>query len=231
MEQKKHRFPQFTSGDEVAAYTFLGSHPEGDGWTFRVWAPAAKAVSLVGDFNGWDVNSHTMFPLGDGLWEVHVAGLQQYDIYKYAITGVDGQVRMKADPYAFHAETRPGTASKLYDLKGYQWGDKAWQDRKAKTPIYDQPLNIYEVHLGSWRRGEEGRFLSYRELADQLPGYVKEMGYTHVELMPLTEHPLDASWGYQVTGYFAATSRFGTPHDLMHLIDTCLLYTSPSPRD
>ena len=220
MEQSKHRFPHFTSGDEVAAYTFLGSHPEGDGWTFRVWAPKAKAVSLVGDFNGWDMNSHTMFPLGDGLWEVHVAGLQQYDIYKYAIVGADGQVHMKADPYAFHAETRPGTASKLYDLAGYKWGDKAWQDRKARTPVYDQPLNIYEVHLGSWRRGEEGRFLSYREMAQTLPGYVKEMGYTHVELMPITEHPLDASWGYQVTGYFAATSRFGTPHDLMHLIDT-----------
>ena len=123
----------FTSGVSTDAYAYLGSHPDGDGWTFRVWAPSAKAVSLVGDFNGWDANAHTMFPLGDGLWEVHVPGLQQYDIYKYAIQGVDGQLHMKADPYAFHAETRPGTASKLYDISGYQWGDKAWEERKAKT--------------------------------------------------------------------------------------------------
>ena len=219
MDTKKHRFPQFTSGDEVAAYTYLGAHPEGDGWTFRVWAPSAKSVSLVGDFNGWDERANTMFPLGDGLWEIHVAGLQQYDVYKYAITGADGQTRMKADPYAFHAETRPGNGSKLYNLAGYTWGDSAWFRHREKAPIYQSPVNIYEVHLGSWRRTLEGEFLSYRDIAEQLPGYLKEMGYTHVELMPVTEHPLDASWGYQCTGYFAATSRFGTPHDLMYLID------------
>ncbi len=219
MSTKKHRFPEFTAGSAVDAYSYLGAHPEKKGWTFRVWAPAAKAVSLVGDFNGWNDKANTMFPLGDGIWEVHVDGLEQYDIYKYAITGSDGQVRFKADPYAFHAETRPGTASKLYDLAGYKWGDAAWLKRRAATPIYDAPANIYEIHLGSWRRTQDGEFLSYRDMAEQLPGYVKEMGFTHVELMPITEYPLDASWGYQCTGYFAATSRYGTPHDLMYLID------------
>ena len=219
MKKDTHRFPAFTSGDAVDAYSYLGAHPEKGGWIFRVWAPSARAVSVVGDFNGWDDKATTMFPLGDGLWEVHVKGLQQYDIYKYAITGVDGQVRLKADPYAFHAETRPGTASKLYDLKGYKWKDGAWLKRRAANPIYGAPANIYEIHLGSWRRTLEGNFLSYRDMAEQLPAYVKEMGYTHVELLPITEHPLDASWGYQCTGYFAPTSRFGTPHDLMYLID------------
>ncbi len=218
-ETVHHAFPKFTGGEATDAYTYLGAHPEEGGWVFRVWAPKATAVSVVGDFNGWDQSAHTMFPLGDGIWEARVPGLQQYDIYKYAVTGPDGTTRLKADPYAFHAETRPGTASKLYDLTGYSWGDKAWLDRRRKNPIYNSPLNIYEVHLGSWRRTAEGDFLSYRALADQLPAYVKEMGYTHVELMPLTEYPLDASWGYQCTGYFAATSRYGTPHDLMYLID------------
>lgn len=218
-EKDRRPYPAFSDGCATDAYTYLGAHPDGKGWTFRVWAPKARSVSLVGDFNNWDATAHTMFPLGDGLWEVHADGLQQYDNYKYAITGPDGQVRLKADPYAFHAETRPGTASKLYDLSGYRWGDKAWFEHRAKSPVYDHPVNVYEVHLGSWRRGEEGRFLSYREMAERLPGYVKEMGFTHVELMPVTEHPLDASWGYQCTGYFAATSRFGTPHDLMYLID------------
>ena len=146
-------------------------------------------------------------------------GLQRGDIYKYAIHAHDGRVLAKADPYAFHAEVRPGTASRVYDLAGYEWGDKGWLTWRKAHLVYDNPLNIYEVHLGSWRRTGEDEFLSYRDIARYLVPYVKEMGFTHVEFLPITEHPLDASWGYQVGGYFAATSRFGTPHDLMYLID------------
>ena len=173
----------------------------------------------MGDFNGWNRDSHPMSPCGDGMWEVFIPGLKQYDTYKYAVHTAGGQVLDKADPWAFHAETRPGTASKCYDLSGYPWGDKSWMAWRAGHPVYHSPLNIYEVHLGSWRRTGEGEFLSYRDIAAWLVPYVKQMGFTHVELLPVTEHPLDASWGYQCTGYFAATSRFGTPHDFMYLVD------------
>ncbi|MGN0967988.1 MAG: 1,4-alpha-glucan branching protein GlgB [Oscillospiraceae bacterium] len=201
----------------------MGSHPDvrdgQEGYLFRVWAPHARQVALMGDFNGWDSSALPMERVPDGVWELFVPGLKQYDAYKYAIHTQDGRVLAKADPYAFHAETRPGTASKCYDLSGYAWGDKPWLTWRARHLVYDSPLNIYEVHLGSWRRTGEGEFLSYREIARWLVPYVKEMGYTHVELLPVTEHPLDASWGYQCTGYFAATSRFGTPHDFMYLVD------------
>ncbi len=201
----------------------LGAHPatmDGqEGYGFRVWAPNAEQVCLMGDFNGWADSALPMDPAPGGMWELFVPGLRRYDTYKYAIHTKDGRVLAKADPYAFHAETRPGTASKCYDLSGYEWGDGPWMDWRAKHLIYDGPLNIYEVHLGSWRRTGEGEFLSYRDMAQWLVPYVKEMGFTHVELLPVTEHPLDASWGYQCTGYFAATSRFGTPHDFMYLVD------------
>ncbi len=201
----------------------LGAHPctrDGQqGYQFRVWAPNARQVAVMGDFNGWDTQAQPMERGQDGVWEGFVPGLKEYDTYKYAVHTHDGRVLAKADPYAFHAETRPGTASKCYDLAGYEWGDKAWMNYRKKHLVYDNPLNIYEVHLGSWRRGAGGEFLSYREMARWLVPYVKEMGFTHVELLPITEHPLDDSWGYQVTGYFAATSRFGTPHDFMYLVD------------
>lgn len=201
----------------------FGAHPCSvngqDGYRFRVWAPNAKWVALMGDFNNWNATSHPMKYTADGIWEIFVPGMAQYDTYKYAIHTHDGRTLAKADPYAFHAETRPGTASKCYNLDGYSWGDKAWLSWRARHLVYDSPLNIYEVHLGSWRRTGDGKFLSYREIAQWLIPYVKEMGYTHVEFMPITEHPLDDSWGYQCTGYFAATSRFGTPHDLMYLVD------------
>ena len=213
----------YTTGSAIRAWEFMGSHAqERDGtwgYVFRVWAPHAQEVSVVGDFNGWEHGLHPMTALGGGLWEGFVPGLQRYDTYKYSVKAQDGRVLLKADPYAFHAETRPGTASKLYELGGYQWSDQSWLDYRKKNPVYHRPLNIYEVHLGSWRRTGEGEFLSYRGIADYLVPYVKEMGFTHVELMPITEHPLDDSWGYQCTGYFAATSRFGTPDDLMYLID------------
>lgn len=211
------------AGHSVRAWTFLGSHPctvDGEpGYLFRVWAPRAAAVSIVGDFNDWTPGVFPMVRIGGGIWEGRVPGLVRYDCYKYAITGADGEVRMKADPYAFHAETRPGNASKIYDLDDYEWGDGAWLSRRKRRLVYHNPLNIYEVHLGSWRRTGEGEFLSYRDMADWLVPYVKEMGFTHVELLPVTEHPLDDSWGYQCTGYFAVTSRFGTPHDFMYLVD------------
>lgn len=207
-------------GDRTIArdYERYGAHPEERdgraGWRFRVWAPQARSVSVVGEFNGWDPSA-TPMERKDQDWEAFVPGLAQYDTYKYAIVGQGGQEVWKSDPYAFHAETRPGTASKLYDLSGYQWRDGRWKPRE----LYDRPLNIYEVHLGSWRRREDGAFYDYRSLAEELSTYVSGMGYTHVELLPVTEHPLDDSWGYQCTGYFAPTSRFGTPHDFMYFVD------------
>ena len=214
---------RFTQGTETHIQDFLGSHPdtrEGQaGYVFRVWAPNAKEVCLMGEFNGWNEHDHPMAPIGQGVWELFVPGLDRYDTYKYMVYGRSGTDRAKADPFAFHAETRPGNGSKVYDLGGYAWGDGKWLEHRKANPIYTAPLNIYEVHLGSWRRTGEDEFLSYRDMAQYLIPYVKEMGFTHIELMPVTEHPLDASWGYQCTGYFAATSRFGTPHDLMWLID------------
>ena len=221
--QLSAQWEAFLNGTNSRADQLLGAHPcvrDGQaGYLFRVWAPNARKVCLMGNFNRWNPDDRPMEQPARGLWELFVPGLEQYEIYKYAIHTWDGRMLPKADPYAFHAETRPGTASKLYDLSGYPWGDQAWLARRRARPIYRQPLNIYEVHLGSWRRTGEGEFLSYRGIAQWLVPYVKEMGFTHVELMPVAEHPLDASWGYQVTGYFAATSRFGTPHDLMYLID------------
>ena len=214
---------EYAAGEALRAWEYMGSHQEEregiPGYVFRVWAPHAAKVSVVGDFNGWEAERGPMHLLGGGIWEAFVPGLQRYDIYKYAVEAADGRVLLKADPYAFHAETRPGTASKLYELGEYRWGDRAWLEYRKNNPVYHRPLNIYEIHLGSWRRTGEGEFLSYRDIAQYLVPYVKEMGFTHVELLPITEHPLDDSWGYQCTGYFAATSRFGTPDDLMYLID------------
>mgnify|MGYP006064853073 FL=1 len=213
----------FSQGHAVRAQEFMGAHPavqDGqDGWVFRVWAPHAQLVAVMGDFNGWNDSDHPMQLLSGGVWEVFIPGLKQFDSYKYAVHTASGRVLAKADPYAFHAETRPGNASKLYDLSGYGWGDGSWMDYRKNNPIYQKPLNIYEVHLGSWRRTGEDEMLSYRDIGKYLVPYVKEMGFTHVELLPITEHPLDASWGYQCTGYFAATSRYGTPHDFMWLVD------------
>ena len=214
---------EYLQGQSLHCWQELGSHPAvldgAAGWRFRVWAPRAQGVSVIGDFNGWDRSCHPMVPLEGGVWESFIPGLTRYDSYQFSILSPDGRVLNKADPYAFHAETRPGTASKLYDIAGYPWGGKKWMVWRARHLVYHSPLNIYEVHLGSWRRTGEGEFLSYRDMARWLVPYVKEMGYTHVELMPVMEHPLDASWGYQCTGYFAPTSRFGTPHDFMYLVD------------
>src|SRR5699024_2319200 len=213
----------FHEGTAISAYEFMGAHAttrDGvSGYMFRVWAPRALAVSVVGDFNFWDVTAHPMEKITDGIWECLLPGVQPYDAYKYAVTGADGVLRYKADPYAFHAETRPGTSSKLYTIDGYQWGDGAWLEHRHSHQVYSAPLNIYEVHLGSWRRRENGDFIDYRDLARQLAPYVKELGFNYVELLPITEYPLDDSWGYQCTGYFAPTSRYGTPEDFMFFVD------------
>ena len=225
MKQTGRRFDAaaFYGGTNSEAYRYLGAHRTRrsgkDGYVFRTWAPNAAHVSVVGDFCGWNGYAHPMEKNVDGFWECFVPSLKRYDTYKFAVTAQSGETVLKADPYAFHAETRPGTASKLYDLPDYCWGDGAWRAGRASAPVDRSPLNIYEVHLGSWRRRENGDFYDYRTLARELADYVLDLGYNCVELMPVTEYPLDDSWGYQCTGYFAATSRYGTPKDFMYFID------------
>lgn len=215
----------FHEGSNAQAYTYFGAHPVKNGTVFRVWAPHAKAVSVVGDFNDWDAAAAPMSPIpnSDGVWEAVVGGVKPFDAYKYHIVNAETEkVQMKCDPYGFHMETRPGTASKYYELENcYTWTDADWCASRGEKNIYRSPVNIYELHAGSWKQYPDGNFYSYRALADELVPYVKKMGYTHIEFMPLTEYPFDGSWGYQVTGYFAATSRYGTPADLMYLIDAC----------
>ena len=225
MKQTGRRFDAtaFYGGTNSGAYRYLGAHRTRrsgkDGYVFRTWAPNAAHVSVVGDFCGWNGYAHPMEKNADGFWECFVPSLKRYDTYKFAVTAQSGETVLKADPYAFHAETRPGTASKLYDLGGYRWGDDVWRASRTKAPLDRSPLNIYEVHLGSWRRHENGDFYDYRTLARELADHVLDLGYNCVELMPVTEYPLDDSWGYQCTGYFAATSRYGTPRDFMYFVD------------
>lgn len=212
----------FHNGTNYKAYKFFGNHKiNKDKFAFRVWAPNATAVSVVGDFNSWDNNANKCKLVAPGIWEATVKGVNIYDCYKYAVTSPTGVVHLKADPYAVHQETRPGTGSKVYELHNYSWGDEAWQKKKENQNILAQPINIYEVHFGSWKRHDDGNFLTYREMAEQLVPYVKDMGYTHIEMLPIMEYPYDGSWGYQVTGYFAATSRYGLPEDLMYFVDCC----------
>ena len=200
-------------------YEFLGPHRNGDGCVFRVWAPNAKEISLVGDFNGWDNTAHRMFKVTHGIWEVEVDLVNNYDAYKYAVTDFYGNTVLKSDPYARHFETAPANASKLYFDEEYKWKDSKWQEEMAGKDIYSSPINIYEVHGESWRKYADGSNFDYVKLAEELSDYVKDMGYTHVEFMPLTEYPFSGSWGYQVTGYFAPTSRYGTPNDFKKMID------------
>ena len=178
-------------------------------------------VAVAGDFNDWSETANPMTPIAPEIWEAVVDGVSKYDCYKYAIQTADGRLLMKADPYAVHQETRPGTASKVYDLPSYKWTDSDWFARQKEVSVLDKPVNIYEIHFGSWKQHEDGTFLTYREMADTLVPYVKDMGYTHIEMMPIMEYPFDGSWGYQVTGYFAPTSRYGVPEDLMYFMDTC----------
>jgi 1,4-alpha-glucan branching enzyme len=216
----------FNHGKNYQSHNMLGARPgrspDGEsGYRFAVWAPRAKDVSVVGDFNYWDERANPLKLYGStGIWTGFVPDAREWERYKYSIVTSTGERILKADPYARHAETRPGTASILYNFENdYEWGDDAHMQARAKRSL-SEPLNIYELHIGSWRRYPDKQVYSYRELAPQLAAYLVEMGYNAVEFMPLTEYPLDTSWGYQVTGYFAATSRYGTPADLKYLIDT-----------
>lgn len=215
----------FHEGSNSNAYEYFGSHRKNKNTVvFRVWAPDAKNVSVTGDFNNWSETENPMKPLKNsgGVWEAEIKNIKPYDMYKYCITAADGRTLMKCDPYGFHMETRPGTATKYYEIDDcYEWHDEKWVEARNGKNIYESPVNIYEIHAGSWKQYDDGNFYSYRALADALVPYVKKMGYTHIEFMPLTEYPFDGSWGYQVTGYFAATSRYGEPKDLMYLVDKC----------
>ena len=211
----------FHQGNSIKAYEYLGSHRiSDDEVVFRVWAPNAMAVSVIGEFNSWNSDSNKLRKINEaGVWEGTAKNVKVFDNYKYAITTRNGDIINKCDPYAFHCETRPDNACKYYELGNYKWGDEKWCSERKKRNVYSSAMNIYEVHAGSWKNHDDGSFYSYRQLADELAPYVKDMGYTHVEFMPLSEYPFDGSWGYQVTGYFAATSRYGTPDDLMYLVD------------
>ena len=216
----------FHHGKNFKAYEFFGAHPckeDGKrGYMFRVWAPHAEEVSVVGDFNEWDPEQNKMRRLLDGeTFELFIPGLKAYSIYKYCIRTKDGRFLYKADPYAFHAETPSKTASKTYDLGGFKWSDKEYLKKRKTRDPYSSPMNIYEMNPLSWRQYGDGNYFDFNKLVDDLLPYLKEMGYTHIEFMPLSEYPYDGSWGYQVTGYFAITSRLGTPHDFMHLVNEC----------
>lgn len=216
----------FHQGKNAEAYKLFGSHfVEKDGVrgvVFRVWAPKAADVSVVGDFNHWNREESYMKKISDGgIWELFIPGLKKFDNYKYSIKTERGQIKLKADPYGYHMETRPNTASKVYDISGYNWKDSKWMDEKKTKDVYRSPMNIYEVHLNSWFTKTDEELFSYMQLAEKLVPYVKEMGYTHIEMMPIAEFPFDGSWGYQQIGYYAPTSRFGTPSDFMEFVDYC----------
>lgn len=216
----------FNAGDHHRIYEKLGAHYAEvngiGGVQFAVWAPSARSVSVIGDFNGWDRRAHAMRVLGSsGVWEIFIPGLSEGSIYKFQIKTQNGFILDKSDPYGMQMELRPRTASVVNFLRGFEWHDGEWLTRRSEGNQLGKPMSVYEVHLGSWRRGDGYRWLSYRESADALVEYMTSMGYTHLELLPVMEHPLDASWGYQVTGYFAPTSRFGTPQDFQYLVDRC----------
>lgn len=214
----------FHEGSHYSSYQMLGAHLQTvdgtSGVRFSVWAPRAEFVQVVGDFNHWTGDDHGMERIGEsGLWHLFVAGLEEGTVYKYRIGGADGVTRLKCDPYAFWAEVRPNTGSVVYDIRGYDWNDQAWMESKKDYNSYANPLLIYEANLGSWKQKGFEKHYSYRELAEDLVNYAADMGYTHLELMPIVEHPFDGSWGYQATGYFAPTSRYGTPKDFMYFVD------------
>lgn len=216
----------FNRGEAHHAYRTFGAHSALEnrrrGIRFTVWAPNAREVRVAGDFNGWDGSSHPMEPAGStGCWSLFIPGLKAGTMYKYEIIAADGRRLMKADPFAFASELRPGTASVVADLGSYKWKDEEWQARKQNASPYEEPMLTYEIHMGTWKIKGKEIFYSYDEIGGELLDYVVKMGYTHIELMPLAEHPFDKSWGYQITGYFAPTSRYGSPKSLMKFIDRC----------
>ncbi|MDX1618758.1 MAG: 1,4-alpha-glucan branching enzyme, partial [Balneolaceae bacterium] len=218
----------WNEGSYHRAYELLGAHPakQGNkkGVRFTVWAPNAHRVSVVGDFNQWDGRKNVMKKDHEtGLWTTFVPGVEQWALYKYELkTGEDAPPFLKTDPYAFVSELRPKVSSLVYELEGFPWRDEEWMQQRERRHTVDRPISIYEVHLGSWRRkGERSEYLTYEELAEELVPYVRDMGFTHIELMPVAEHPYDPSWGYQIMGYFAPTSRFGEPKQFMYFVEQC----------
>lgn len=225
LQQKEVAKYLFHQGKIFRAFDYFGSHFRekggSSGFLFRVWAPNAALVSVVGDFNSWNHESHRMEKVShEGIWELYVESLSEFSLYKYAITTRDHRVLMKADPYAFYSETKERTASYTYCFNDkFTWTDEDWQMYKESVNFYESPMNIYEVHIGSWKKNKAGQLLNYREIADELIPYVKKLGYTHVELLPIAEHPYDGSWGYQVCGYYSVTSRYGKPEDFMYFVN------------
>lgn len=216
----------FHQGTYYCAYEYLGAHPfeenEKSGYVFRTWAPNASKINVVGDFNSWDNTKNPMKRISEGgVWEAKVYGAKQFDKYKFEIFDKNNYARLKADPYAFMNETNGKTASIVYDIEGYEWKDKDYIDYRSTKNNYESPMNIYELNFASWKKQSDCSYYTYRMLADELIPYVLDMGYTHIEIMPITEYPFDGSWGYQVTGYFSPTSRFGEPKDFMYFVDKC----------
>ena len=216
----------FSEGKHWHAYRILGAHARQidgvNGVLFATWAPSAQRVSVIGNFNQWDGRSHPMRSQGDtGVWELFIPDITPGEIYKYEIKAQDDSLHSKMDPYGQQAELRPSTGSIVAATSQHKWDDSDWMEKREKADWLHQPHSVYEVHMGSWKRNDTGDFLTYREMAEQMVPYVKELGFTHIELLPITEHPLDISWGYQTTGYFAPTSRFGSPDDLRYFIDKC----------
>lgn len=225
-ELSDHDLYLFHQGNLFQSYTFMGAHlvklKGKKGVRFTVWAPNAVSVYIVGNFNHWIGKSHPLTRVTtNGIWTIFVEGLDRGELYKYEIEMANGEKIQKADPYAFYSEIRPNTASRVTPLTGYKWNDHSWRLKQEERNIFEEPMLIYEVHLGSWRLNEESNFFTYRELADQLIDYVHDMGYTHIEILPISEHPFDKSWGYQITGYYSVTSRYGTPDDFKYFIDRC----------
>ena len=217
----------FSQGTHYDIYKKLGAHPSTEkgvkGIYFGVWAPNAKAVHVIGSFNGWNESEHPMEKLGPvGIWGLFIPGVKTGEMYKFLITTQEEQKLYKADPFANQAEYRPGTASIIADLEGFVWTDRTWMEKRAQKDVQKEPMAIYECHIGSFMKHPDGTkegFYNYRQFADRIVEYLKEMKYTHVELMGIAEHPFDGSWGYQVTGYYAPTSRYGTPKDFMYLVN------------
>lgn len=219
----------FHQGTYYCAYEYMGAHPMKkngvQGFVFRTWAPNANSVNLVGDFNDWNNKKHPMKRNSEqGVWEVWVDNAKVFDKYKFEIVDKNNYARLKADPYAFMNETNGKTASIVYDIEGYEWNDAGYIEYRNKKNNYSTPMNIYEVNLASWKKQSDCSYYTYKMLADELVPYVVDMGYTHIEVMPITEYPFDGSWGYQVTGYFSPTSRFGEPKDFMYFVDKCHEY-------
>ena len=223
---EKKQLEMYSEGKLYNSYEFFGAHKINcDGYEavrFLVWAPHAVSIHLVGEFNSWDEIGYPLKKITrNGVWEISAFNVKVYDSYKYRIVTSNGEILYKADPYAFHSEERPKSASKYFDIENYEWKDSKWRKSLREQDSYSSPISIYEVNLLSWKKKSDGKQYSYKDLGEELIPYVKEMGFTHIEIMPIMEHPYDGSWGYQVTGYFAPTSRFGTPDDFMYFVDCC----------